>query len=848
MANGIKVYRMLASEDDFPMCSEVMKLIVLSKGDNEEGVNMSKKLKELWDQIMAGKLGSEKIFVPYMEQVDKAVFKCFGTYQGNLGTWNPDYETGIQDYRNEVDNILTSGFINTALCSKEEMQKLNKVIACTVVWLTIIPQECIPMPLMMGIVLDKVWLELTSVKEGYKETSRWFEAIVDSMKAYVLNTHAVNNAMDALFCAVEWGQQKHAKEKAVQAVWMTLWEGCLSTVLQLHNNMSTTEMKRKMAEQPVNKEVFKVQWGQVLEVLVKKAEALYDTIKPYIGKGVLNMQPSPRDVVGMPVVMATGWDWQREVIKKHTGRQAVPVTQGIIKEVDFAGQKEWSYWDGITVPKPSINIELMMDEDTCQGQVETNWRLASESVDRDGIMKVLNQVATLPMARNSVHKNSPPSIEVADVLNPQGQALMVTSSHVRLHWLTGIDTHEFDPDVNVTDLGLPDIEGEQDLYTLYKMDKDNNEVDADEQDRQLKDMEEEQEESHDSPSLPVMPKVPVTATSKAKAKGKGKASEPPNEHEDEDVDIKEPVRSKPRPKPVPHKIPSAAWPKDDPQNLFTPEGKKHPTEQQDNNNNNEMSGILPCPDVSDKSHPVLTLDGELGLDTGLDGMHIDASSPLSSPVLDPPSGDKDAPMPAADLQLMTDALLAAEIDAFKGQRRSANQIHNPFLSPHASFKLIDLLSNMGLPAQGPDLEQGHSDPPQQLDRQVELEYDPPGGVDHGYEVGGPYEPPHNTPPPDEPRIPPDEPDIPPLDEPQTPPPPPPDAPPPDEPCIPPHNTPPPDEPHIPPDEPLHCIFDIDRLEEAAILQKQKDAIAFIKLLRGVSLDDAVTKLDDAALS
>ncbi|KAG1736975.1 hypothetical protein EDB19DRAFT_1909985 [Suillus lakei] len=313
-------------------------------------------------------------------------------------------------------------------------------------------------------------------------------------------------------------------------------------------------------------------------------------------------------------------------------------------------RKEWSYWDGITVPKPFINVELMMDEDTHQGQVETNQRLASESVDRDGIMKVLNQVAALPMARNLVHKNSPLSIEVADVLNLLGQALMVTSSRVCLRQLIGIDTYEFDPNINVTDLGLPDIKGKQDLYTLYKMDEDNDEVDANEQDGQPKDMEEEQEESHDSPSLPVMPKVPMTAT--LKAKGKGKASEPPNKHKDKDVNIEEPVQSKPRPKPVPHKIP------------------KCPTDQQDNDNDNEMSGILPCPDVSDKSHPVSTPDGELGLDTGLDGMHIDASSPLSSPVLDPPSGNKDAPMPAANLQLMMDALLAAGIDAFEGQRCS----------------------------------------------------------------------------------------------------------------------------------------------------------------------------------
>ncbi|KAG1837560.1 hypothetical protein DFJ58DRAFT_734277 [Suillus subalutaceus] len=180
---------------------------------------------------------------------------------------------------------------------------------------------------------------------------------------------------------------------------------------------------------------------------------------------------------------------------------------------------------------------------------------------------------------------------------------------------------------------------------------------------------------------------------------------------------------------------------------------------------------------------------------------------------------------------------------------TANQIHNPFPSPHAGFKLNDFLSNEGPVKQrvlGLDGENVLAHKPnlkRQLNRQVELqlEYDPPGGVDHDHEVGDPYELPPNTPPPDAP--PPNEPHIPPV-KPDTPPPntPPPDAPPPDEPHI------PPDESHIPPNEPLHPVFDIDRLEEAAILPKQKDAITFIKLLRGASLDDGVAKLDDAALS
>ncbi|KAG1747773.1 uncharacterized protein EDB91DRAFT_1079495 [Suillus paluster] len=117
----------------------------------------------------------------------------------------------------------------------------------------------------------------------------------------------------------------------------------------------------------------------------------------------------------------------------------------------------------------------------------------------------------------------------------------------------------------------------------------------------------------------------------------------------------------------------------------------------------------------------------------------------------------------------------------------------------------------------------------------------------------------NVPPPDKPNVPPpDEPNMPPPDEPNVPPPNEPNIPPSDEPNVPPPNepnVPPPDKPNMPPPDepqhlprPLHHVFDIDQLEEEAVLPKQTDAVAFIKLLRVASLDDPVAKLDDAALN
>ncbi|KAG1726307.1 hypothetical protein EDB19DRAFT_2028426 [Suillus lakei] len=185
--------------------------------------------------------------------------------------------------------------------------------------------------------------------------------------------------------------------------------------------------------------------------------------------------------------------------------------------------------------------------------------------------------------------------------------------------------------------------------------------------------------------------------------------------------------------------------------------------------------------------------------------------------------------------------------------------------------------------------QGPLNPPQQLDRRVELQDDSAGDA---YEFppdpplpGTPDPPPPSTPPPPLPGTPdppspstpppplpgtpdpplpgtpdppsprtpnppsPRTPDPPPPRTPDPPPPRTPDPPPPRTPDPPPPRTPDPPSPRTPdPPRPLHHVFNVDQLERAAVLPKHTDAIAFVKLLREASLDDPVAKLDDAALT
>lgn len=83
----------------------------------------------------------------------------------------------------------------------------------------------------------------------------------------------------------------------------------------------------------------------------------------------------------------------------------------------LAIRKEWSYWDVIHVVQPSENVALTMDEETQQEMLRDTHRITAEKADQDVIMKMLKQVAAVPIAHLNSQKNSPITVEVADALN-----------------------------------------------------------------------------------------------------------------------------------------------------------------------------------------------------------------------------------------------------------------------------------------------------------------------------------------------------------------------------------------------------------------------------------------------
>lgn len=160
------------------------------------------------------------IFVPVVKEIDDAASRCFKAYEGTLGARQTDYEEALERYRGDVIRILEDHFASETHRSAEDKRMHEDVKARTYGWLSDSLQDNLPMPLMTGYVMDRVWKELNAAKDGYTEVSEtggdehgltvwslqvasWFECLLRTMKIYAAHTHAVDDHTEAIFSAIE---------------------------------------------------------------------------------------------------------------------------------------------------------------------------------------------------------------------------------------------------------------------------------------------------------------------------------------------------------------------------------------------------------------------------------------------------------------------------------------------------------------------------------------------------------------------------------------------------------------------------------------------------------------------
>ncbi|KAG2050856.1 hypothetical protein BDR06DRAFT_974134 [Suillus hirtellus] len=673
MSESSRLLRKFASKsEDFPTYQEVLSLVEQSDTDQHAQTALSL----LVDKMQAAEEGDLALFVPVMDEIDKLAIKCFDTYEECIGDGNDDYIFALTNYRDDVVRLLEKQWLIVTERSKDELLWLQKVIARIYVWLT--PCEsCTPPPLMTGMVMDRVWKELESVKQGYIEIARWFECMLHSMKIMSPNTHAIDDVTESMLCSIERTRGMNGKLCAAD-VWLFLFHERMASVLHLHNVMSAIGMQAKMDTRPTTKANFDKEWASMSKSTQENATVLFKLVKKFVGRGNIDVPVSSMNTLGMPAFVSTGWDWRRPAIRKNMDRSVEPSVRAIIMELEFAQTyrrqllqdhqvwklrdqlHEYMFWDGIIVPEPPAESDIT--DDTHVNEEDLLRRRTVVTTHRNELLTLVAMINKMTIARVTAHKDSALDYHVAYHGNKFIRALESSASRLRLRNFSGIETAQFDDRKHYESLEIPALEGVRDTYTLYTLThwyKQQQKEDLDEEKDLNAAAGSHPEEPLPEQNLPKPTRIPTTLTFRDKGKAKATTPDPVIEPEDIPVIAVEQEDTPASVLQAAH-IPVSNATVPDPRDLFSTDS-------------GDSIAVVDARTLVDPtvlvSHVDLPSDVSAPLLRQVTGMDVDPESPLSSHH----DGASDADMVLhPDVTLQTDTALVAELDALDAKRRSCS--------------------------------------------------------------------------------------------------------------------------------------------------------------------------------
>jgi hypothetical protein len=163
----------MGSKEEGPSFEEVREMVEASEqDDNEEGAQEAVNgLVSLMENMSAPELDDSLVFTPFLDEIDEIATRCFKTYEGSLGARNADYEQALRLYRTDVVEALRQGFAKQAHSSQDEKRWHDVILGRAYMTLSDTRSEHLPVPLMTGYVLDRIWGEFEAAKDGYTEVS-----------------------------------------------------------------------------------------------------------------------------------------------------------------------------------------------------------------------------------------------------------------------------------------------------------------------------------------------------------------------------------------------------------------------------------------------------------------------------------------------------------------------------------------------------------------------------------------------------------------------------------------------------------------------------------------------------
>jgi hypothetical protein len=173
MAHSVTIWQYIGTKTSMGLSLGKVKQSALQALDDDPEVSEAgvAALNAMSDNYVELKEDDCLIFVPMLKDIDDAAARCFKAYDGCLGAHQPDYEEALERYRTDVVNIMEIHLSSEGHRSAEERQIHEDIKACTYRWLSDTRQDNLRLPLMTGYVMDRVWKELNTAKDGYTEVS-----------------------------------------------------------------------------------------------------------------------------------------------------------------------------------------------------------------------------------------------------------------------------------------------------------------------------------------------------------------------------------------------------------------------------------------------------------------------------------------------------------------------------------------------------------------------------------------------------------------------------------------------------------------------------------------------------
>ncbi|KAG0701154.1 hypothetical protein DFH29DRAFT_928138, partial [Suillus ampliporus] len=479
------IMKKLASDDDFPDYETVNNTLERACDDGPGSAEAREQI-GLWKKQIANSQDTSDltVFNRVFRKIDVHANEAFAQLPCDVvGEKTDAYMCALDDYCHNVVTSLRAEWLkgsNDPTELSDVMRRYDRIIARIAIWLS--PQDDArdaPIPLLSAWLLDYAWSSLDGVKEGVIEICRWFEPLLDYYPSLHAHSHVMDDKSEVMIYNVINSVRIIAPDADVQLS-RFLWDNRNTSLLYLHNTMSSISERERQQDRPRDREQINDAFDK-LPAHEKERNAWKRDLRHNEVTGAYAITPK-RDlepcVKAILLELHKAGTYRTAILadsfaaglRKQLQDLLVHMTNPIYAELlgDRMESQVWQWWDGIEIEIPEDITPVTSangDENFRLELRRTQLRDKLEQQDQDTIKEIVKYITQMSCAKSTPVKDSPLSSEVAEALNALINALELSSTRLRNRIIADDPNLPFDGK-DVVRLRIPKVEGSVDAHTI----------------------------------------------------------------------------------------------------------------------------------------------------------------------------------------------------------------------------------------------------------------------------------------------------------------------------------------------------------------------------------------------